>query len=295
MRPQIVTFADPIFHFGPSTYAHQFQRALGRLAVRHDFTVVTLERYAALLRDRLPQLADRIVGVRLGLPYVAAELRPDVGHSRSKPYPNILTMLMLPLAATFSRSHRAVRLRRTELRRRPTSGDTARRFSSTRSSRTSSSSTPGFFELDYGDYYDQHVAAVEQMFLDIEFRGGRITPRTPSFMLPLRRRSPTQRPSAPASPHADRSVADAIVSITPDWTGDFGHFGPWERAVGAARGACGYDVSVACRVGRLESHRRSVVPTLHARNVASGDAPTRATSRGRATTGLDDHRRRQAR
>ena len=46
VRPQIVTFADPIFHFGPSTYAHQFQRALGRLAVRHDFTVVTLERFA---------------------------------------------------------------------------------------------------------------------------------------------------------------------------------------------------------------------------------------------------------
>ena len=29
VRPHIVTFADPIFHFGPSTYAHAFQRALG--------------------------------------------------------------------------------------------------------------------------------------------------------------------------------------------------------------------------------------------------------------------------
>ena len=35
----------------------------------------------------------------------------------------------------------------------------------------------------------QHVAALEQMCLDIELRGGAIEPLTPSFMLPLRRRS----------------------------------------------------------------------------------------------------------
>ena len=48
--PDIVTFADPIFHFGPSTYAHQFQRALrsGRCPARlHDRHARALCRLAA--------------------------------------------------------------------------------------------------------------------------------------------------------------------------------------------------------------------------------------------------------
>ena len=40
---------------------------LSRRAV-HDFTIVTLEHFAELLRSRLPHLSDRIVGVRLGKP-----------------------------------------------------------------------------------------------------------------------------------------------------------------------------------------------------------------------------------
>lgn len=241
VRPDIVTFADPIFHFGPSTYAHQFQRALARLAERQDFTVVTLERYAGLLRNRLPHLRDHIVGVRLGS--AAWPQNYDLLDSLAvKPYPNILTMLMLPLATTFSRSIELIGFdgrdpQETYFWRHGNTVQFDREVQEIKLVH------PGFFELDYGDYYDQHVAAVEQMLLDIELRGGVVRARTPSFMRPLRRRSATVSPTADArSPCAGPRppLATLLVSITPDWTGNFGHFGPWERAIGNAARARGY-------------------------------------------------------
>lgn len=262
VRPDIVTFADPIFHFGPSTYAHQFQRALGRLAERQDFTVVTLERYASLLRSRFPGHSDRIVGVRLGLASWPQnyDLMRDLAV---KPYPNILTMLMLPLATTFSRTINLIGFdgrdpKETYFWRHGTTVQFDRELEEIRSAH------PGFFELDYGDYYDQHVAAVEQMFLDIELRGGTVNSRAHSFMRPLLRRS-----EAADSPvvvgrtraHRDPSPAAIIASITPDWTGDFGHFGPWERAVGGAARARGHEYrSLASRA--LDPPVDTAIPTF---------------------------------
>lgn len=262
VRPDIVTFADPIFHFGPSTYAYQFQRALGRLADRQDFTIVTLERYAGLLRNRLPHLLDRIVGVRLGLatwPH-NFDLMSDLAV---KPYPNILTMLMLPLATTFSRSIELIGFdgRDPQETHFWQHGNTVQ-FD--REMQEIKLVHPGFFELDYGDYYDQHIAAVEQTLLDIELRGGVVRARTPSFMRPLRRRSAAWSPTADAGVQGAgprRPLATPVVSVTPDWTGSFGHFGPWERAVGSAARARGYDYrSLASRA--LVPPDDSALPTF---------------------------------
>lgn len=261
VQPQIVTFADPIFHFGPSTYAYQFQRALGRLAARHDITVVTLERFAVLLRHRHPELADRVVGVRLGLPTWPQNF-DLMAELAVRPYPNILTMLMLPLAATFSRSIELAGFdgrdpKDTYFWRHGETVQFDRELSEIRLVH------PGFFDVDYDDYYEQHMAAVEQLFLDIEVRGGVIRSRSPSFLRPLRRRAAPDVATAAVGGRRRRRrpSAPVIASVTPDWTGSFGHFGPWERAVGDAARARGYEYrSLASRA--LELADASVLPTF---------------------------------
>lgn len=260
VRPDIVTFADPIFHFGPSTYAHAFRRVLTRQAERLDFTIVTVERFAPLLRSQLPALADRVIGVRMGGPTWSQNF-DLVRQLAVRPYPNILTMLMLPLAATFSRSIGLIGFDgrapgETYFWRHGTTVQFDRELEEIRLAH------PGFFELDYGDYYDEHVVRVEQLFLDIEVRGGSVESLTPSFMLPLRRRaSPAAvgtgddiRPRPPAA-------SPTVISLSPDWTGDFGHFGPWERAIGNAARAAGYEYrTLASRANA--SQDSSVIPTF---------------------------------
>ncbi len=178
-------------------------------------------------------------------------------HLAVKPYPNILTMLMLPLAATFSRTIRLIGFdgrdpSETYFWRHGKTVQLERELADIRHVH------PGFFELDYADYYDTHVAALEQMCLDIELRGGVIEPMTPSAMMPLVRRSPSTVRSA--CDHGS-ILSPLIVSVTPDWTSDFGHFGPWEQAVRCAARASGYQYrSLASRA--LADHHDWVVPTF---------------------------------
>lgn len=239
--PDIVTFADPIFHFGPSTYAHEFQRALERQARRHDFTIVTIERYASLLADRMPQLADRIVGVRQGNHGWRQNL--DLLHELAvRPYPNILTMLMLPLATTFSRDIQMIgfdgrRPDETYFWRHGATVQLHRELEDIKSVH------PGFFDLDYTDYYTEHVNALELLLRRVEQRGITVSPSTPSFMAPLRRRAQMRGldPLAPKKHDLDPPSADLMASVTPDWVSRFGHFGPWERALGTEARRVGFD------------------------------------------------------
>ena len=118
---------------------------------------------------------------------------------------------------------------------------------------------PGFFDLDYGDYYDTHVASVEQIFLDLEQRGTAVVPRGSSHMLPLRRRKPVSQRSNSST--LDRCGTPMIVSIDGDWTGDFGHFGPWERALAIAAHAAGYGYATLASRGSMTRFPR-VLPTF---------------------------------
>ncbi len=99
-RPQILVFADPIFHYGPSVYAAKFRYDLERALERYDFTIVTPLKYYATLLDTVPSARGRAVAV----PFerncgVVMDLQSEF---RTQTTDNILTLLMLPLAYTFS-------------------------------------------------------------------------------------------------------------------------------------------------------------------------------------------------
>lgn len=247
VRPDILTFADPIFHFGPSTYAGAFQDAVERQAECHDFTIVTVERYADLLRARMPQLADRVVGVRMNPSKAPANM--DLNRQLAvHPFPNILTMLMLPLAATFATDIRLLGFDG----RAPDEGYFWRHGSTVQFETELAEIQdvhPGFFKLDYLDYYSEHLRVVERLLLELESSGCSIRSLTPSFMSPLIRRG-AAAPSAGDQPSPESvsevvsigtSASERMISLSPDWVDSFGHFGPFERVLKSAAKSIGID------------------------------------------------------
>jgi glycosyltransferase involved in cell wall biosynthesis len=260
--PHIVAFADPIFHFGPSSYAAAFQRALDRQARHHDFTIVTTERYAALLACQLPHLAERVVGVR----EVATEHANNfdlLEEVAVRPYPNVLTMLMLPLAATYSTRVAMIGFDgrapgEAYFWRHGDSVQFARELTEIRSVH------PGFFNLDYADYYAEHVNCLERMLTAMERRGMRIESRTPSHMRPLCRRGATalDRPTLGAG-DATAPERSTIVSISPDWVDEFGHFGRWERTVRVAANARGFDYRTLASKALAPGHGAAIPAFTH--------------------------------
>jgi len=236
IRPHILCFADPIFHFGPSTYAHQFQRSVVEQARRHNFTIVTTERFAALFRAHVPELAERVIGLRQGTSRWPDNLdllrQPSV-----RPYPNVLTMLMLPLATSVARSIGLIGFdgRTASDTSFWTHGPTVqldREMSQIRDVH------PGFFDLDYEDYYKDHLVQLEAMIRRIEVRGIEIRPLTRSHMPPLRRRTSSQITVPTETAVSSRP---RLVSLTPDWIDDFGHFGPFERRIHDVAADAGFD------------------------------------------------------
>lgn len=256
VRPHVLTFADPIFHFGPSTYAQRFQRVLVEQADKHDFTVVTTERYAPLLRAHAPKIAERVIGLRQG-----AGNWPDTFDLRSnaaiRPYPNVLTMLMLPIAATLARSIGLIGFDG----RSPNDEYFWRHGSTVQFDQELEDIRlvhPGFFEIDYADYYSEHIATVERIFAQLEERGTKILPLAESYVPALRRRA-ARRPVA--RPLTTSGSGEVLVSLTPDWIGDSGHFGPLERRIHEAAEAAGH-MHIALASAGLQPTADWQVPTF---------------------------------
>lgn len=264
IRPNILTFADPIFHFGPSTYAQRFQEAVVEQAAKHDFSIITTERWVPLLRAHAPAVADRIIGLRQG----NADWPDNFdlrNHAAVRPYPNVLTMLMLPIAATLADSLALIGFDGRDPRDSYfwRHGSTVQFDEELKDIRLVH---PGFFEVDYADYYEEHVANLERLLSLLEARGKEIRPLAASFIPALRRRATSQsleRTSGTKQTHA------ALVSITPDWIGSFGHFGPFERRVHEVAAAAGLSHVALASAGLLDTDDWQV-PTFSEATFASG-------------------------
>jgi hypothetical protein len=219
VRPDVITFADPVFHFGPSRYVERFHEAVTRLVANYDTTVVTTDRYQDFLSRKVPQIAENIVGVRqLGVPlqrplgYQNFDL---VGELAVAPHRNILTLLMLPVAATFA----------DELMlygfdgRAPSDSGFWRHGSSVQLGDlmdTVRAAHPGFFHVDIPDYYDLHIATVDRMVSDLETAGVRISVATESMIPALAARQVSSGPTATQSHRGDPvelSAAELSVRI----------------------------------------------------------------------------------
>jgi hypothetical protein len=183
LQPNVLCFGDPVFHFGPSSYAiafrSDFANAMERLP---ELRAVVPDHFRGLLLDHYPQLEDRVMGLTLARRPAKAPDRVQGAPTRRTG--NVLTQQMLPVALQF-RPRRLSLVgcdgRRKEERyfwkHSPTlqySDDLMR---------TVFEAHPSFFrDVSYADYYGRHCKELARWVELAENMGAIVDTLTPSFI-----------------------------------------------------------------------------------------------------------------
>lgn len=188
LQPHIVCATDPIFHAGWGKYASEFRSALLQRLDKFDFMIVVPTRDYHIYLDFLPERHhDRIGCYQLNGSLEAFNL--DLADRPiAKSTPNVLTNIMLPLAATLSRHISVVGCDGKKdssgyfWAHDPSSqinkhmGDIQKEFK-------------GFFDIDYDKYYVDHCNTLDALLAAIEAKGAKVRSRTPSWIPTLARRA----------------------------------------------------------------------------------------------------------
>lgn len=188
IQPDILVFADPVFHFGPSKYADEFRRyALATLQHFPQCYCVVPEIFAPFLMGHMPEVACRIIGMPQAR--IGAINFPTPERCYARITDNIMTFLMLPIAATLS--HKIVVIG-ADGRQKSESyywkHNPKVQFADLME--TAFETHPSFIrDRVLADYYDKHCKMVARI-LDkaVSELGSSIYTRTPSFIPALSKR-----------------------------------------------------------------------------------------------------------
>lgn len=169
-RPKLVVFGDPVFHFGPSRYASEFRARLRASAAEFDFKIAVTEKYCFLFEHCFPELMERVVFVPADgrLPHFQWRLDRNFMVKSTK---NILTLLMMPVAASVSRN---LRILGCDGRRLAEEGYFWGHSSSAQINDRMANiqeAHPGFFSINYNNYYLNHCAQLEDFIGELEVGG----------------------------------------------------------------------------------------------------------------------------
>jgi hypothetical protein len=180
LQPNIICFADPVFHFGPSKYAAAFRSDLANALTLTDALVVVTSRYVGPMIAAMPELRDRLVV----LDDTAPTWRwPDECNADVKQTGNILTQLMLPVAFALAD---AVDIAGCDGRVASENyfwkHNKATQYSD-ELMRDAFAAHPAFFSTrDYGQYYERHVRSLTELLEVAEAAGKKIRGVTSSHI-----------------------------------------------------------------------------------------------------------------
>lgn len=227
LRPEFLVFSDPAYHLGPSEYSKEFRNQLVTAAeLFPEFDVVTLRKHHEPLAKMVPSLTNRIYSVEQGGSRKSSlnldlDIAPIV-----RPYPNILTLLMLPLAASLSRS---IELFGFDGRKKTDAMYWSHGTSVQLNDLLASHQTfhSGFHSIQFQDYFTEHSEQLEEVLSAVERKGLVVTSMTPSTIPALEKRDPAVNSSR-------KLASSSILSVSPGWTSAFGHYEPWNTALHAA-------------------------------------------------------------
>lgn len=155
-KPKILVFADPIFHFGISRYAAEFRKICQQFLDNFkDASIIVPIKYYALLISLLPYSTKQIIGI----PFTKNKpINITITEDNFYTYTtaNILTLLLLPLATTFTQQVNLIGCDGRKL------DDDGYFWGHGKSVQINDQMTniqechPGFFKIDYNEYYFQH-------------------------------------------------------------------------------------------------------------------------------------------
>lgn len=278
VEPKILVFADPIFHFGPSQYAGEFRKKLLESAKRHDFTICMPFKYYPLFVEAMPELASRTIGI----PFTkdrAFNFSLDQDFNL-KTTANILTFLMVPLAGTF-----ADEIGILGCDGRPLSEDNYFWGHNEKTQINDKMANiraihPGFFAIDYNDYYLEHCRLLEEQLLEGQKQGktfhGLAFSHIPALASRLKR---VWRKFAESTDPAPQQA----VMLDPDGVDTSGHFIAYNTQLGDSLEKADCSPVVLCNKDidrNLLAQHPNYLPRLSVRSWTFG-----------ATDNADSHRK----
>jgi hypothetical protein len=181
LRPDIICFTDPVFHFGPSRYAAEFRRDAAKIACEIDALVVCAHRFAGALLGLEPSLRGRLVVLpqQDGGPWRwPTDRNPTVRQGG-----NVMTTLMLPLAFLLADEVTVAGADGRNPNEQYFWAHNQQLQYSNEMMRTVFDTHPSFFRfIDYGDYYDDYCGALEDLIRVGEAAGKTVSVVTPSWI-----------------------------------------------------------------------------------------------------------------
>jgi FkbM family methyltransferase len=155
----VITFADPVFHFGPSEYAKRFRKDVLEVVQKYNSFVFVLEVNFALMLKHYPELKDNLIALSMKDVFIF----PSSEKMFVKQSSNILTLLMLPIASSVAEYIFVMGADGRE----PNENYFWKHSSSAQYDdlmENAFKTHPSFFrDRDYEDYYDEHCEVVEQL------------------------------------------------------------------------------------------------------------------------------------
>jgi hypothetical protein len=186
VKPKIIVFGDPIFHFGASRYAATFRQKLVSTIEKYKLRVVIPFNYYRLFTYHFPELEP----VTVGIPFDYDEsINLNLNNNfYLNPYKNILTMLMLPIAATLTRK---IYILGADGRKKSENSYFWKHNPKTQINdemQNIKAVHPAFFNIDYNEYYDEHLKDLSEFIDTGEHHGIKFEMLTPTYIALLRKR-----------------------------------------------------------------------------------------------------------
>lgn len=97
-NPDVLVFADPVYHFSWNMYAENFRRDVLKTAAKYGTFIMIPENMMALMLKHYPQLSDKLIGIDRASGFCF----PSENSLRTYVTDNILTYLMLPVASSLA-------------------------------------------------------------------------------------------------------------------------------------------------------------------------------------------------
>jgi hypothetical protein len=240
-RPRIITAADPLYHAGCSGYAGAFRDELVEALRETGAWFICPMRDFAIYDTFLPaDLRPRIIGVPFNKEGTPPSDLADTFYL--KPYPNVLTLALLPIAATIARKIEIVGCDGRNLTDDSFfwSHDKKAQFNDKMSE--IQAAHPAFFAIDYNDYYTDHCRDVEEVLTALEAAGRGVETVTPSMIPALR-----MREAHTPDPSGSKSDIAVFAMIDPDAKDDWGHFLAYDKRVAEGCHDLGTEFALICR------------------------------------------------
>lgn len=271
LKPEFLCFSDPAYHFGPSAYAKEFRNRVRETArLFPSLKILTIRRYHDLLEIMVPELAGRILSVDTRSRNQSLNLDLDLAPF-VRAYPNILTLLMLPLAASFSKKISLFGFDgRSAKESKFWSHGSSVQLNALLDEHQEFHS--GFHSIDYDKYFSEHCQQVEEVVCAIEQKRIVVESANPSSIPALAKRHNK------GSRDGESRASQTIISVCPAWRSSFGHYEAWNRALYSSAREHGFDFKALANHEFTDVSRPEwALPSLRFQSIKGQAAPDNET------------------